>query len=459
MNLFVSGCILLMFLSSVMAGKTLLERQTVYRLLDDQNPYIGVVVANQKLQESKLLYTQGEFDTKLGAKHDEKQYPLSDARFSDVYLEKPLENGLEMTLGYRKAYGVQEYNNIKTGDEGEFRAGVKFPVVELMQGMNPRKLSLQSAQIDTKRASSEMTNRLRTFYTDVTRAYYQLLFRHELMSLEQSLLEKAKVQYGLIEKRVSAGDEAPIVLVEARQLVNERQQRWIESVNMTSTSLEELITYLNMTRNDFETSFEIPSLPKIPDADLDVDRSIQMALEKRPDIEILEFEKEKLLRESTMAQVLKYPKLDAALYGVHDPIYQNGFKVSLEMSFPLERQKYQGKNSEIRLKQQNNVYEMKKSLLEVQRQIQTTVDTASALKESLKVVEDEIALAEELERAEMRKFEMGDSGLFLLNQRQMKTLQAKQKKAQYHLKLLLGLLELEKETGKLDEAFSYLIQN
>lgn len=459
MNLFVSGCILLMFLSSVMAGKTLLERQTVYRLLDDQNPYIGVVVANQKLQESKLLYTQGEFDTKLGAKHDEKQYPLSDARFSDVYLEKPLENGLEMTLGYRKAYGVQEYNNIKTGDEGEFRAGVKFPVVELMQGMNPRKLSLQSAQIDTKRASSEMTNRLRTFYTDVTRAYYQLLFRHELMSLEQSLLEKAKVQYGLIEKRVSAGDEAPIVLVEARQLVNERQQRWIESVNMTSTSLEELITYLNMTRNDFETSFEIPSLPKIPDADLDVDRSIQMALEKRPDIEILEFEKEKLLRESTMAQVLKYPKLDAALYGVHDPIYQNGFKVSLEMSFPLERQKYQGKNSEIRLKQQNNAYEMKKSLLEVQRQIQTTVDTASALKESLRVVEDEIALAEELERAEMRKFEMGDSGLFLLNQRQMKTLQAKQKKAQYHLKLLLGLLELEKETGKLDEAFSYLIQN
>lgn len=459
MKLFSLGLFFLAFNSSIVLGKTVLERRSIYQFLDQNNPYVAIAIANQKLQESKLIYTQGEFDTKLGAKHDEKEYPLSDARFSDVYLEKPMENGIEMSVGYRKAYGVQEYNNIKTGDEGEYRAGLKFSVVELMQGINPRQLSLKSAQIDTKSAASDATKNLRTLYSEVVGIYYQLLFRHELMELESTLLEKANLQYRLIEKRVAAGDEAPIVLVEARQMVNERQQRQIESVNAASAVLEHLISFLNISRNEFENSFEIPSLPSLLDTHVDGPISMQKAIEKRPEIKILEYEKAKLNQELSMAQVLKYPKLDATVYGVHDRIYQNGFKVSLEMSFPLERQKYEGKNFEIRTKQENNTNAIKKSLLEIQRKIYTAVDTINALKKNMAVVEDEIGLAEELERAEFRKFEMGDSGLFLLNQRQMKTLQVKQKKAQYQLKLMTALLELEKETGELDEEFSSLIDD
>jgi len=459
MKLFSLSAVFLTFCSCVVWGKTVLDRQTVYQYLDQHNPYVALVLANQKVQESKLIYTQGEFDTKLGAKHDEKQYPLSDARLSDVYLEKPMENGIEMSVGYRKAYGVQEYNNIKTGDEGEYRAGVKFPIVELIKGMNPRQLSLKSAQIDSKSSVSDTTKRLRELYGDVVGIYYQLLFRHELMKLEKSLSEKAKIQFGMIEKKVTAGDEAPIALVEARQLVNEREQRLIESSNAYSSVLEHLISYLNIPRQEFEASFEIPHFSDFDDIHLDAQDLLQKAIDKRPDIEMLEYQQEKLNQESTMAQVLKYPKFDAAVYGVHDRVYDNGFKVSLEMSFPLERQKYEGKSREIRIKQENNTNEMKKSLLEIQRKIHTTVDSINALKKNLSVVSDEIALAEELERAEYRKFEMGDSGLFLLNQRQMKTLQAKQKKAQYNLMLKMGLLDLEKETGELDDQFLNLIRD
>jgi len=459
MNLITAGVITLAFYSCGAWGKAVLDPQTIYQYLNEQNPHVALVLGNQKVQVSKLIYAQGEFDTKLGAKHDEKQYPLSDARFSDIYLEKPMENGLEMLIGYRKAYGLQEYNNIKTGDEGEYRAGVKFPVVELMQGMNPRKLSLQSAQIDSESSASDSTRRLRGLYGDVLGTYYQLLYRYELVELENTLLEKAKIQYGLIQKKVTAGDEAPIALVEARQFVNERQQRLIESSNAANFVLENLISYLNISRQEFETSYEVPKLSHFPNTHFEPQHLVQKAIDKRPEIRILEFKKEKLNQELTMAQVLKYPKFDATVYGVHDRIYDNGFKVSLEMSFPLERQKYEGKNSEIRIKQENNAHERKTLLLEIQRRIHTTVDTINALNENLRVVTDEIALAEELERAEYIKFEMGDSGLFLLNQRQMKTLEAKQKKAQYHLKLKLGLLDLEKETGELDEHFLNLIRD
>jgi predicted membrane chloride channel (bestrophin family) len=100
---------------------------------------------------------------------------------------------------------------------------------------------------------------------------------------------------------------------------------------------------------------------------------------------------------------------------------------------------------------------MKKSLLEARRVVTTAVETLNSLWENFTIVQNEIALAEQLERAEMRKFEFGESGLFLLNQREMRTLQAKQKKSEYHLKMVMNLLEIQKESGEMDQRFLPLI--
>ena len=442
---------------SALAEKIPLDSEMIYRLLDGENPYVVMAIANQKIQESRVISAKGGFDTKLGAKHDEKRYPLSDGRLSDVYLEKPLESGVEVLMGYRKAYGTQEYNNIKTGDEGEMRVGVKIPVIPLLHGTNDRYLSLKLAQIDSQKSLSGSTKNLRELSYMVMGIYYQLLFRHELMELERGLLEKAQKQYGFIEKRVSVGDEAPILLVEARQNVNERKQRFIESANAVSTVKEHLISYLNIPAKEFEERFEIPHLPLLKEEVFDVEGQMKKVLKNRPELQILEFEKEKLNEELMMAQVLKYPQIDAAIYGVHDQVYQNGFKVSLEMALPIERRKYEGKSSELQTKKENNLNEMKKSLLEARRVVTTAVETLNSLKENFTIVQNEIALAEQLERAEMRKFEFGESGLFLLNQREMRTLQAKQKKSEYHLKMVMNLLEIQKESGEMDQRFLPLI--
>jgi outer membrane protein TolC len=451
------GIFLVSVTFSALAEKVSLDTEWVFRLLDRDNPYVATAIANQKIQESRVIYAKSGFDTKVGSKHDEKRYPLSDARLSDVYLEKPLESGVEVLMGYRKAYGTQEYNNIKTGDEGEMRVGVKIPIIPLIQGTNERYLSLKLAQIDSQKSLSGSTKNLRELSFAVMGIYYQLLFRYELMELERGLLEKAQNQYRFIEKRVSVGDEAPILLVEASQNVNERKQRWIESSNAMSSVKQHLISYLNIGQNEFDDSFEIPNLPKLSEERFDVEVQMEKMVKNRPELEILEFEKEKLKEELMMAQVLKYPQIDAALYGVHDRVYQNGFKVTLEVALPIERRKYEGKSSEIQTKKEINFNEMRKSLLEGRRAVTTAVETLNSLRENFAIVKNEIALAEQLERAEMRKFELGESGLFLLNQREMRTLQTKQKKSEYHLKMLMCVLEIEKESGVIDQRFLSMI--
>jgi outer membrane protein TolC len=453
MKLLILGTLLFVISSSFAHGKTLLEREKIYELMNHNNPYVATIIAKQKIQDAKFVYTQGEFDTKLGAKYDEKQYPISDGRLSDVYVEQPMENGMDVLLGYRKAEGMQEYNNIKTSDEGEMRIGVKAPIIPLLHGTNQRKVSLKLASLDSKGSHSQMLKSLRELHLDVLGNYYQLLFQHELLELEKILLEKAHQQYKLIEKRVLVGDEAPILLVEAQQLVNERAQRLTERDNTFGVAKEELINHLNITQKEFEESFELPKLPSVPTYTFEPQAQIEKIVKNRPDIQILEYEKEKLYEELQLAEIMRYPQLDATVIGVRDRVYDNGFKVSLDIAFAPERRKYEGKRLEIQSKKDKNFNEMKKNLLEANRDAIINIDTLKALKENHSNALKEVALAEQLEKAELRKFELGQSELFLLNQREMKTLQVRQKIAHYQVKILMNILEMDIETGELDHNF------
>lgn len=440
-------------------GQEVLKREVLYRLMDENNPYVYTVLAHQRIQDKKVIYAQGAFDTKLGTKYDEKQYPLSESRFSDVYVEKPLENGLELLGGYRKAYGMQEYTNIKTGDEGEMRLGVKVPVVPLLQGTNEHQMNLKVARLDSYQAASSVRKNLRELYYTVIGSYYQLLFRHELLLLEQELLKNAQERYSYIEKRVNLGDTAPIILTEARQLINEREQRMAESRNHFNNARQQVASYLNISENLLEKHYTIPSLPEPSIDAVEVQGALRKVVENRPELHILELENRKLNEERALAEVMRYPEIDVSLYGVHDRKYNDGFKVSLEMAFPIERRKYEGKSSELQIKKEKNANEIKKSLLEAERIITTVVNNANTMKENFRNVLDEISLVEQVEKAEKRKFELGQSELFVLNQRELRTLQVKQKKYEYQLRLLLSKLEIEKETGDIDRIIEISLNN
>lgn len=430
-----------------------LKRELLYRFMDENNPYVYTILADQRIQEKKVIYAQGAFDTKLGTKYDEKQYPLSESRLSDVYVEKPLESGLELLGGYRKAYGIQEYNNIKTGDEGEMRLGVKVPLVPLLQGANQHQVNLKVARLDSYQAASSVRKNLRELYFTVIGSYYQLLFRHELLLLETELLNNAQERYSYIEKRVNLGDTAPIILTEARQLINEREQRMAESKNHFNNARQKIASYINVPEVFLEKDYTLPPLPE-PSIDLvEVPEALRKVVENRPELRILELENRKLTEERALAEVMRYPEIDVSLYGVHDRKYNDGFKVSLEMAFPIERRKYEGKSSELQIKKEKNANEMKKSLLEAERIITTAVNNVNTMKENFRNVLDEISLVEQVEKAEKRKFELGQSELFVLNQRELRTLQVKQKKYEYQLRLLLSRLEIEKETGEIDHIF------
>ena len=439
----------LSMMSVSLAGKEVLNREALYLLLNDSNPYIFTAIADQLIQEKRIIYAKGEFDTKLGAKYEEKQYPKSTAHFNDLYVEKPMENGMQWLAGYRQANGTQEYNNIKTSDEGEVRIGLQVPINSLIQGSNQRQLNVSLATLNSLQAASSTQKNLRELYFSIFASYYRLLMQQELMSMEKELLKNAQQRYAFIKTQVELGDLPQISVVEAKQNIVDREQRMAESSNAFMIAKQQLMTYLNISEEFFDQNFEIPKLNEFEFQAVTLETAYAKMIKNRPELEILQYEADKIKQERKFASLMKYPQFDAAVYGVHDLQYNNGVKFSLEMAFPIEQRKFEGKSSEMQLKKEKNDHEVKKELLIAERIISNAVTTLGTLQQNYKSVLDEVDLAQQLERAEQRKFEIGQSELFMLNLRELKTLQVKQKKLEYNFRILLNLLEIEKETGEM----------
>jgi len=428
-------------------AKEYFSEDKIIQFLTEENPFVYATLGKEYIYREKKMYYLGDFDTKLSAKYDKKDYPISYGEFFDVTLEKPLENGTEFILGYRDAEGIQEYNNIKTGADGEVRAGMKIPVFSVLNDISTRKLNLYSASLDAKKFSYNSKDNLRLLYFKIVSVYSELLYSKAILELEQELLDVAKKRELIISKRVKLGSLADISLLEATQQIINRKQRLVSAKNIFSNTFINFLKYLNITKEKFEEQYILPSMEEIKEQYIDIESSIDMALEKRPDLKVFDYEIKKMNLEEKHANLLKYPNLNISLYGVHDFKYENGFKIAIDMGFPIERRKYEGKHAEIKKSIKNLENTKEKIVIDVKIKLTNTINSLKHIAINIKNSKDEVELVEKLEDAENKKYRLGLSTLFMVNQREIYTLEIKKKLLKYNLTYLLLQQEVNREIG------------
>lgn len=416
--------------------------------LTKENPYIYTAVGQQYIDAARIQSAEGGFDTQLSVAYDQKEYPVSTGEFSDISLSKPTENGTEFIVGYRKAEGVQEYNNIKTGSEGELRLGVKVPVFSLLNDMNERKYTLDSAKINATRSAFESQNNLRNLYTHIVTSYYQLLYYSEVLKLEKRLLDKATKRNRFIEQRVSSGDLADVAILESKQQIINREQRVLTTKNRYTQALQIFLKYLNLPQKEFEMRYVLPALKTLKKEKTVFHNAISQALNRRPDLKALESQRTKLDLDTAYNSVSAYPKLNLFAYGVHDIQYGEGIKVGLQFDIPLERRSYKGKMIEIQKGMSQIEEEKNRLLLELKTALTNLMYALDIVNQNIELGKKETKIVESLEEAENKKYEVGSSDLFQVNQREIRTLEVKKKQLEYYLNALVIQQEIKKEMGE-----------
>ncbi|WP_304543477.1 TolC family protein [Sulfurimonas microaerophilic] len=441
---------LLLFLVAIsfLDAKELFKSTTITQYLNETNPFVYPLLNQEYVAKERVNYHQSAFDTTLSAKYDHKEYPASTGEYYDIAVKKPIENGMEFIATYRKAEGTQEYNNIKTGDEGEVLVGVKMPINALLQGTNTKKTNLDLALIESSRTEYSSNNNLRLFYLKVLNNYHRVLYNKLLVKYEKELLQKAQKRKSFIEQKIDSGLFPKIALIEAEQQLINRKQRYLAIGTEYENSFENFVKYLNISKETFLQKYDFVDVLKTPVENILLSNAINEAKQNRPDLKMLEYEKEKLFLEKKNANLLQYPEVNVALYGVHDFKYDNGFKLSFDLAFPIERNRYKaqlgtiGKSlTNIEKLQQQKEREIKTSLTNI-------INSLNLLKQNIDNAQTELTLATQLENAENKKYLVGSSNLFVLNQREIQTLEIKKKVLQYKLNYLLLKEELNAQVGK-----------
>ena len=238
------GCLAL----SIVEAKEVFTKEHILRYFNENNPSVYSAIGKKYIYKEKEKYQLGNFDTNLAVKYDKKDYPVTDGEYFSTVLEKPIENGMEFTLGYRKAEGIQEYNNIKTGDDGEMQLGVKAPLLSVINNLSERKLNLQSARQNSKIANSEAKNNIRLLYFNTVAAYYKLLYFKQNLQLVNDLLSNAQRREKIIAIKVKLGSLAKLSNLEAKQQIINRQQQVLSTQNSYQNALENFSKYLNLSR-------------------------------------------------------------------------------------------------------------------------------------------------------------------------------------------------------------------
>lgn len=440
--------LVLIILSEFVQAKELFTKEKIAQYLTDKNPYIYTARAKEYAYKAKVEYYEGAFDTQLVAKYDNKEYPASTGKFLDVSLQKPTQSGLELVAGYRKAQGTQEYNNIKTSEDGEALIGVKIPVFEMLNKTNSRKLNLETAKLQSTKYLFASQNNLRLLYMRILKSYYTLLYYKTLLRFEKELLHRTKKREIFVQKRVTSGSLPELSLVEVRQQMISRKQRVIFAKNNYSKSVEIFLQYINVSKETFFDQYDFKDVLENRFIDVDLDNAVSEALQNRADLKVLKYEYEQQQLQKQNTQLLAYPRLNLSLYGVHDFKYNQGFKVALEMKFPVQRREYHGKNNEIDRNLENIQKLKEKKLLNIKTSLTNIVASLGVEEQNLELSTEELKLAVKLENAENKRYQLGDSNLFMLNQREMYTLEVKKKIVKYKLDYLLLKEEFYNETAK-----------
>ncbi len=431
--------ILLMFFSipTFSFSKEILTEEKLRQFLTEKNPNIYSILGKIYIYEGKLKFYEGEFDTKLKLTYEKKEYPISKATYYDFFIEQPFFQGFNVKFGYRKAKGTQEYNNIKTSQDGELLFGLEIPIINTLFQIDKRRMNLIKYENIYSAVNYEAQNKLRKFYFKLIKTYYKAIYYNKVLQIEKELLEKSQERIYFVKKKVEEGLFPEIYMVEARQHVLSRRQKVLETQNKLYIYLNRLSLLLDIPLKKLLQDYKLPDDIDIPKFNLEVEKLIKLAESNRPDIKELTYKLKVISTKEKYYKLYNYPNININLYATKDFKYDYGYKFSVSSDFYLLRKKFIGKMVEL---SKSKVLIRKKinlKLKKIKTELLNLTNTLSVLEKNIRNAKQELKLSIQLEKAEELKFKLGRSDLFYLNKREMYSLKTKKKLIKYKLKYIL----------------------
>ncbi|MFO1001721.1 MAG: TolC family protein [Planctomycetaceae bacterium] len=323
-------------------------------------PLLQAALYNRNIALGQQIGASGAFDTKLkGASENGPQGFYQNYRQS-LGIVQPTYWGGEVFAGYRIGRGDFQpwYLERQTNNSGEFKAGVQVPLAR-NRSIDARRAELWKSGYERSMAEPDIQAQLIGYVQDASYRYWDWVAAGEYHQIAKRVLILAEDRTSRIEAQVKAGLVDPPELTDNLRLVAIRKAKAADTRRKMEQTAAKLSVYLRDGSGKPMVAKE-GQLPGFPDPsavdDLQLDQDIQMALENRPEIRMLD-----LLRQQTQIDYREatnqlQPELNAVIWGSQDVGEPTSSKqdkspyeseASVYLDVPMQRRKARGKMTEL----------------------------------------------------------------------------------------------------------------
>ena len=389
--------------------------------------------------QAKLLKSRGAFDPKIEVDYNRKKFKNTEYfdRLNGTF-KIPTWYGVELKATFDDNSG--EYLNPEAfvPDDGLYSAGVS---VSLAQGLliNNRMASLKQAKLFREQAKADRDIYVNNILFEASLVYFEWLKAYNELKLFETILVNAELRYRGIKQGVEVGENAEIDATEARIAVNNRKLGLEQSKVKLMKAALELSNFLWLENNipvELQPNI-IPDVNTEPivDATFNINQlqDQDVLLDEHPKIMSLGYKLEGLEVDKRLKANKLLPTINAEYNFLSEtPEVARTFntaeyKGGLNVSFPLFLRKERGDLKLAKIKMQDTEFEINSTRVNLENKI-------NALKQELEsyVTQNEITTEmvldyERMLQAEERKFQLGESSLFLVNSRESKLIEGQLK--------------------------------
>ena len=423
------------------APPLLLER--VFQIIENQHPKLRGSVIERRVATAKRIEKQGAFDPILSISTDYLRYnsaskrgKVSEAFGIGTEVNFLTRSGIKFFASSTLNLGATKSPLSATGDFGTYEFGLKVPLFRDFR-INEKSVGERQAFLGESQADIAVVQTRLELFRKAADDYWDWVAAKRRLDVARNLLKLAEIRNDAIRQRTVVGDLPPIDAVEAEQEVQRRQAALAKAERDFQKAQFKLSLSLWL---DDVTAQPPPDEGSVLDVSLqlepteitaaEINDAIALALQRRPELQAIAVLKDTVRLDLELARNQRRPILDLALVPGRDAGpggIGTTLKAGVIFELPLRQRTADGRIAQAQLKLQKLDLEERT----LRQQIMTEIyDTASAINTAWKrylATKRELEAAIVLERGENQRFMLGDSSLFLVNQRERATAEARNK--------------------------------
>lgn len=416
------------------------------------------------LSSAKRTKALGGFDPKIEANFEQKYFNgVNYYTFFTPQLKLPLWYGMELKGSYSTAKGNYLNPESKLPQEGLGYTGVSF---QLGKGllMDERRAALKQAEVFAGSSENQRLMILNDLFLEAGSQYLDWQTKYKILMVYNDALDLAERRYRATVLSFKNGDKPAIDTVEAILSVN---QRLIASQEADLELRKSLLMLGDFLWLENRQSVDANKLKIVPENTILIPIDQRVAMDNNPkllsygfklkDLGIERKLKAESLKPEISIQLGVLNKGKQSLNAINSMYWQDNNKVNIGFSFPLTLSKARGDLAETKIK----IRETELEQIFIKNELRNKASQNSAeiitLSRQISLLNETYEISKKLVQGEDMKLSLGESSLFLVNARESKLIEVKEKLLNTELKLKKAKMKSLWLSGALAETIDMTI--